>query len=188
MLPTPNLIVVTAFTGMGIGFIPSVIRSVGRSLSLWGKPSIQPVLFYLAKISMFLCWAFLLAGAILPAIGSEQVPSWMLWTGALLFSAGASILVIAINNLGSSLRYGLPEEGTMLMTTGIYRFSRHPLYLGVFITMISSSLFYPQTLNIFMAAICISLHYPIILAEERFLAGRFGGEWESYKSRVRRFL
>jgi protein-S-isoprenylcysteine O-methyltransferase Ste14 len=34
----------------------------------------------------------------------------------------------------------------------------------------------------------IYVHHLIILSEERFLEGRFGGDWIAYKKKVRRYL
>ena len=188
MLPVPNLIVITSFIILGIGFLLAALKLVKSEESLWGNPSVHPLLFYAGKISMFLCWALMLLDAIFPSMIIIHTPSWMPWTGSLSFCAGVVVLLVSFHNLGNSLKYGLPESGTLLKTTGLYRISRHPLYMGVFLTLISAVIFFPNILIILLAGVCIGAHYPMILAEERFLAERFGQEWESYKNRVRRFL
>jgi protein-S-isoprenylcysteine O-methyltransferase Ste14 len=90
--------------------------------------------------------------------------------------------------LGSSLRYGLPEKDTQLKTYGLYRFSRHPLYLGVFMITLSCIIFFPNIVNIFLGLYCIATHYLMISGEEKYLAEKFGVEWDVYKNKVRRFL
>jgi protein-S-isoprenylcysteine O-methyltransferase Ste14 len=105
-----------------------------------------------------------------------------------MLCVGTIVLLLSFYDLGSSLRYGLPEKDTRLKTSGLYRFSRHPLYLAVFIVTLASIIFFPDILNIFIGLYCIAIHYRMISAEEKFLTKRFGMEWEEYKKKVRRFL
>ena len=80
-----------------------------------------------------------------------------------------------------------PQE--TLITTGPYRYTRNPLYLGgnVFIFFGASLLLGSPT-----ALIATALHLPLVDAfirrEERQLDREFGDEWRSYKHRVRRWL
>ena len=76
-----------------------------------------------------------------------------------------------------------------LITSGPYRFSRNPLYLGgnVFIFFGAALLLGSPT-----ALIVTALHIPLIdrliRREEQQLEQSFGDEWRSYKRRVRRWL
>ena len=80
-----------------------------------------------------------------------------------------------------------PQE--TLITSGPYRFSRNPLYLGgnVFIFFGTASL-----LGSPAALVLVSLHIPLmdrfIRREEKQLERSFGDEWRSYKRRVPRWL
>ena len=81
------------------------------------------------------------------------------------------------------------EPQKTLITSGPYRFSRNPLYLGgnVFIFFGAALLFGSPT------ALCATaLHLPLldrfIRREEEQLERDFGEEWQSYKQRVRRWL
>jgi protein-S-isoprenylcysteine O-methyltransferase Ste14 len=188
MLPLPHLIAVYAFIVMGIGFIFAIGKILISESGLWGNPSINPFLFYSGKITMFICWGLSLLKAIFPSFGWVDVPIWMSWLGACMLCVGTVVLLLSFYGLGSSLRYGLPEKDTQLKTSGLYRFSRHPMYLGVFLVTLSSIIFFPNILNIFIGLYCIALHYLMILGEEKFLGEKFGSEWEAYKNMVRRFL
>jgi protein-S-isoprenylcysteine O-methyltransferase Ste14 len=188
MHPIPNFIVIYAFIVMGIGFTITIIRLILREGSLCGNPSINPFLFYSGKITMFICWGLSLIRAIFPSFGWVNVPFWMSWLGACMLCIGTVILLLSFYGLGSSLRYGLPEKDTQLKTSGMYRFSRHPLYLGVFMITLSCVIFFTNILNIFIGVYCIATHCLMISSEEKFLAERFGNEWEVYKNKVRRFL
>ena len=137
---------------------------------------------------MYICWGLGLTRAIFPEFGWIAVPLWMSWLGAILFSISSLVLLFTFYDLGTSLKYGLPDKDTRLVTKGLYRFSRHPLYLGVFMVSLSSVIFFPHILNVLVAGYCITTHYFMIIKEEKFLEKRFGHEWENYKNKVRRFL
>jgi len=76
-----------------------------------------------------------------------------------------------------------------LITTGPYRFSRNPLYLGgnVFIFFGASMMLGSPS-----ALLITALHIPVvdllIRREEKQLEQTFGEEWRRYKERVRRWL
>jgi len=81
------------------------------------------------------------------------------------------------------------EPQSTLITSGPYRFSRNPLYLGgnVFIFCGAALLLGSPAALVFTA-----LHLPLvdrfIRREERQLEATFGDEWRSYKARVRRWI
>lgn len=188
MQPLPNLLIICGFILMGMAFTFAVFRTMKGSGGIWGKPSVHPVVFYAGKLSMFLAWSMMLLKAIIPSL-PEAAPSLLHgWPSVVLFSTGLLIIAASFVNLGTALKYGLPEGETRLQTGGLYRYSRHPLYTGVFITMVASALFYVHPLNILSALVCMGAHIPMIRSEERFLAARFGEEWNGYKRQVRMFF
>jgi protein-S-isoprenylcysteine O-methyltransferase Ste14 len=188
MLPIPNLIFISAISFLGIGFFITIFVVFKSNTGLWGNPSIHPFHFYSGKISMYLCWGLGLIKAIFPSFGWMQTPMWLAWFGAILLCISSSLMLLSFYHLGTSLKYGLPDSETRLITSGVYRFSRHPLYLSVFLVCLSSVLFFPDLLNIIIAGYCITTQYLMMLKEEKFLAERFGNEWESYKKKVRKIV
>jgi len=80
-----------------------------------------------------------------------------------------------------------PQE--KLFTSGPYRFSRNPLYLGgnVFI-FLGAVLFLGSPSGVVLTAIVIAATDVMIRREEKQLTRKFGREWIDYKSRVRRWL
>ena len=165
-----------------------IIRSLKYGYSLTGKPTIQPLYFYTAKLFFFLNWMMFLGKAIFPEIGYITVPESLSWTGSILLILGAMLFIPAVLQLGSSLRYGIPVDQTKLRTTGIFRISRNPLYLGLFIICIGSCLYFPDLLNVVFCIWTIVFHLKIIRKEEEFLSARFGDEWKNYASKVRRLI
>jgi protein-S-isoprenylcysteine O-methyltransferase Ste14 len=76
-----------------------------------------------------------------------------------------------------------------LITTGPYRFSRNPLYLGgnVFV-FFGAALLLRSPAALVMTALHLPLIDLFIRREETQLERRFGDDWRAYKSRVRRWL
>ena len=76
-----------------------------------------------------------------------------------------------------------------LITSGIYKYSRNPMYLGLLMIVTSTSLFY---LNIFSIITPILFYFWInrfqIKREEIFLTEKFGKEYSLYKAKTRRWL
>ena len=81
----------------------------------------------------------------------------------------------------------VPQE--KLITSGPYRFSRNPLYLGgnVFI-FLGAALFLGTPAGILLTAMNIPLADWMIRREEKQLEREFGEEWLRYKSQVRRWF
>jgi len=153
-----------------------------------GRPTIQPIYFYIGKVALFTTWGFLIVNAIFVMSGQPSEQILYPIPAALLVSAGSVLLVLAFRDLGDSLRVGLPGEATTLKTDRIYRFSRNPIYVGVDLIAIASVIFIPGIINIACAIVGIAVHHAIILSEEKFLEGRFGEDWLNYKQTTRRYF
>jgi protein-S-isoprenylcysteine O-methyltransferase Ste14 len=183
-----SLIIIACFTIMGVYLIYSGFLLRKKGFGALGQPPIQPLLFWTGKISLFTSWGFLLANAILVMTGHPSPQILYTYTPAIITVLSTLLMIAAFRDLGDSLRVGLPGEETSLKTTGIYRISRNPIYLGVDLIAIASVIFIPVIPNILFAAFGIYVHHLIILSEEKFLEGRFGEEWNAYRKRVRRYL
>ena len=76
-----------------------------------------------------------------------------------------------------------------LVTTGIYRYSRNPMYLGMILIIISTTVYYLNFLSVFSPLIFyIWINKFQISREEIFLEDKFGNEYLKYKSKTRRWI
>ena len=81
------------------------------------------------------------------------------------------------------------DRTSSLITSGIYRFSRNPIYVADLLILVAWMVWMGAWINVvWIAAFMAYLNRFQILPEERMLAGKFRGEWEAYRSRVRRWL
>ena len=76
-----------------------------------------------------------------------------------------------------------------LVTTGPYRVSRNPMYVGV-VTILAGwcVLWDSRTLIIYSALFAIGFHLRVLMFEEPWAARQFGAEWQAYRARVSRWL
>ncbi len=82
-----------------------------------------------------------------------------------------------------------PSDATALVTEGMYRYSRNPMYLGLLLWTIASTIWFGTWLGIIMNIIFIFLiNFLQIIPEEEALLEIFGEEYEEYKKNVRRWI
>ena len=82
-----------------------------------------------------------------------------------------------------------PSDATALVTEGMYRYSRNPMYLGLLLITIASTIWFGTWLGIIINIVFIFLiNFLQIIPEEEALLEIFGEEYEEYKKNVRRWI
>lgn len=81
------------------------------------------------------------------------------------------------------------DAASSLVSGGIYRFTRNPMYVGLGITLLAWAAFLakPAAL-VFLPVYVLYIHRFQIIPEERILTRLFGAEYTAYQQRVRRWL
>lgn len=140
-----------------------------------------------------------LSFAALPGLVAYLVPLVMLrpagppvrpW-GLAVAGAGTAILLVCVRAFhvrgrGTLAPWDPPQA---LVRTGLYRYSRNPMYVGVLIVLAGWALAWPVTrLWIYAGAIAVLFHLRIVFGEEPWLAETFGDEWHVYKRAAPRWL
>jgi protein-S-isoprenylcysteine O-methyltransferase Ste14 len=76
-----------------------------------------------------------------------------------------------------------------LVTTGPYRFSRNPMYLGVTTILLGwSALWASPLLVVYAVLVSCAFHFRVLLSEEPWALRQFGAEWREYAARVPRWI
>lgn len=112
------------------------------------------------------------------------------YSGVLFVIAGLAIAGVAA---GSFAKAGTPvvpfETSTTVVTTGLYRYTRNPMYLGMILVLLGVALLYGTVTPLVpIPVFAWIIQTRFVLPEEAFLEELFGDEYLEYKSRVRRWL
>jgi protein-S-isoprenylcysteine O-methyltransferase Ste14 len=76
-----------------------------------------------------------------------------------------------------------------LVTSGIYSFTRNPIYLGFLLIVVGISLDAGTYWGIMLAPVLVILFNQLVIQpEEEYLTQRFGEQFTNYKGKVRRWL
>jgi protein-S-isoprenylcysteine O-methyltransferase Ste14 len=82
-----------------------------------------------------------------------------------------------------------PAAASALVISGIYRFSRNPMYLGVAIVLLAWAIYLSHPLALLgVVAFAAYIHRFQIIPEEKALRALFPGAYEAYARQVRRWL
>ena len=82
-----------------------------------------------------------------------------------------------------------PSETTALVTDGMYRYSRNPMYLGLVLLTIAATIFFGTWLGVvIVVAFIFLLNFLQIKPEEEALLDIFGEEYVEYQKKVRRWI
>jgi protein-S-isoprenylcysteine O-methyltransferase Ste14 len=116
---------------------------------------------------------------------------WILWiTGAAFVTGGVCLCLWAVRTLLDRQTTVLPYRcSSHLVTTGPFRLTRNPIYLGYTFIMIGMGLIAlnPWLLVMTIVTVIVTTVYAV-RAEERHLLSRFGIEFERYCRRTRRWI
>jgi protein-S-isoprenylcysteine O-methyltransferase Ste14 len=122
-----------------------------------------------------------------------QVPS------ALRLAAAAAIAlvgigfsaagVLAFRRARTTVNPTTPEKATALVSSGAYRITRNPMYVGLAWVLVAWAVFLSSGWALLgVVAFVLYIGRFQIAPEERALAQLFGSEYAAYRARVRRWL
>ncbi|ATG79505.1 methyltransferase family protein [Pseudoalteromonas sp. 1_2015MBL_MicDiv] len=109
--------------------------------------------------------------------------------GNVLLSAGFILSMFVHFDMASLWRSGIDPNGPKeLKTTGLYDYSRNPMYLGVAAAQIGFFLALPCVFSLICLIVGVSALYRQTLVEEKHLSQSFSEQYQYYKQRVPRWL
>ena len=142
-----------------------------------------------------------LAFLVLPGTAAFLIPLWLFRPGdsaqafdrlgLIPLTFGSVLLLWCVREFyvvgkGTLAPWAPPQE---LVVTGLYRFSRNPMYIAVALVLWGWALgFRSRPLATYAVAVMIAFHLRVILGEEPWLARAHGAQWVRYKSQVPRWL
>ncbi len=141
-----------------------------------------PVMYLLCLLAGFLVDYFVPV-ELLPN-GVQYIIGGVLIVGGLAINLSG---IIQFRKFETNVRPDRPSSA--LIVTGPYRFTRNPLYVGLFLVYAGIAV---ASDSVWVLALLIPImlitQILIVPREERYMERRFGGEYLEYKGRVRRWL
>jgi protein-S-isoprenylcysteine O-methyltransferase Ste14 len=142
-----------------------------------------PLVMLIAALAM---WAFA------PAAPTSESGALRLAAALLLALCGGILATSGFRAFGRAKTTVNPikiEEASALVTTGIYRYTRNPMYLGLVALLLALAIYLANPWAALgpVAFILFITRFQII-PEERVLRAKFGAPYEAYREKVRRWL
>jgi len=142
----------------------------------------------------------LYVGALLLGLAADHLlplPFDVLKAGLVHSTIAGLVVVVGLALMAAGIRDfsrgGTPvptnQPTRTLVTTGTHRWSRNPIYVGMFFIYLGIGLAARSPwIVILTLPLAITVRYGVVAREEAYLERRFGNAYRDYKSRVRRWL
>ncbi len=111
------------------------------------------------------------------------------WIGVFFCLAGLSLLLWSLISFGQSFRVGIDtEHPDKLITSGVFAFSRNPIYVAFAFILLGQFLIFSNWILLVYMGAGVWLFHRQVLREEDYLKKHYGKEYLEYCNRVRRYL
>ena len=124
------------------------------------------------------------------SFATHASPAWARIAGIGLVALGVTLIISSLGLFFSRRTRPEPwKPATTLVTDGIYRFTRNPMYLGMATVYAGVALAYLSGLAaVLLIPLQILMNRLVIPREEAYLSRQFTHEYVRYLGRVRRWL
>jgi protein-S-isoprenylcysteine O-methyltransferase Ste14 len=155
-------------------------------------PSMKPLELKIPPPAVAVIVAFLMWG-ISRITAPWEIPA--LARGALVLVIAASGVSFSVSGFTTfrraktTINPRTPEAASALVSSGVYRITRNPMYLGLLLVLVAWAVFLSSAWALAGPAVfLIYIQLFQITPEERVLFALFGTEYSAYKAKVRRWL
>jgi protein-S-isoprenylcysteine O-methyltransferase Ste14 len=148
--------------GTVAGYIPWIVMRSGQADLSIGRWHYAGLLFLLIGISIYVITivSFILRGKGTPAIWFTAAIGWL-----------------------------IGREPLKLVSSGIYKYSRNPMYVGVMTIVFGEGIYFQYSAVLrYLVGMFLVFHLIVVLVEEPHLEGKFGEEYKAFKRGTRRWL
>jgi protein-S-isoprenylcysteine O-methyltransferase Ste14 len=110
--------------------------------------------------------------------------------GNLLFLVGIVVIAIVFLQMRKAKTNIEPwKPTTKILDSGFYGYSRNPIYVAMILIYLAVSCFFNSGWFLaFLPLSLLTIHFGVILREEKYLESKFHEEYLDYKKRVRRWI
>lgn len=177
--------------GIGVILLPAIVLEfvVALSFLIRDRPKAvnrSPGARVAAYGGSFLMMVFVpLADTFAPSWLQGEPPVWARHAGSVLWLVGAVASVAALWSLRRA--FSIEPAARRLVTSGLYRFARHPVYTGYLLVYTATVLLNPTLPLALVWCLWLAATVMRIRYEEAVLLGAFPSEYASYRERVGAF-
>lgn len=147
--------------------------------------------FFIPPFAFFYFYLVFAAAFHWPTVSTQEFfhSEAISWLGAALCLAGLLLLLWSLVSFGQSFRVGIDaDHPDKLITTGVFAFSRNPIYVAFASILIGQFLIFPNWILLIYIGAATWLFHRQVLREEEFLKQYYGQEYAGYCQRVRRYI
>jgi protein-S-isoprenylcysteine O-methyltransferase Ste14 len=161
----------------------------GRPMSSGKEKGESTLIFLVVAFLSILGVGFLMPFLAGHKIGLLPLRNEFQYLGILVYLFGYLIRGIATKKLKRQFSYLVTiQENHQLITSGIYSFIRHPVYLGSILILAGMFLIFPTTYGLLFVIFFTALLKRRMGVEERLLLKHFGSVYEEYSSKSYRLI
>ena len=117
---------------------------------------------------------------------------WAVFSGGSIFVSGLLMFLGGVAMIGGIIIMGkgwrqIHKANGELVTSGLYRWVRHPQYFGLFLITVGFLIQWPTIITIAMWPVLMLMYYRLARREEKEMESRFGDQYVTYRQRVPMF-
>jgi protein-S-isoprenylcysteine O-methyltransferase Ste14 len=147
--------------------------------------------FLILPFAFFYFYIVFAAAFGLPAVSTQEFfrSEFVSWVGVAFCLAGLLLLLWSLVSFGQSFRVGIDtEHPDKLITSGLFAWSRNPIYVAFALILMGQFLVFPSGILLVYIGAGVWLLHRQVLREEDYLKARYGEEYAAYCKRVRRYF
>jgi protein-S-isoprenylcysteine O-methyltransferase Ste14 len=136
--------------------------------------------FLIPPFAAFYFYIVLAAAFGFPTIAKHQFfqSAAISWAGVFFCVAGLIVVVLSLVFFGQSFRVGIDtEQPDKLVTSGVFAFSRNPIYVAFWLVLLGEFLVFSNPILLIYFFASIWLIHRQVLREEQFLRQHYGREY-----------
>jgi protein-S-isoprenylcysteine O-methyltransferase Ste14 len=151
----------------------------------WLELKVPPLIVWLVFAAAMFGLARATPTFFLPVPGATAIPLILVVAGAALAFAG----VVAFRRERTTVNPLTPNASSAVVSHGVYRFSRNPMYLGFLVALAGWAVYLSNVASALLLPVFVAyMNQYQIKPEERALLAKFGEQYAQYMSRVRRWI